>query len=341
MIKTIVGKDGENMNTFMMLLFVISMLGGIVFFLLFVLSIFVKKFKVRKRKYGISLIITCVLFLVSAFGYNATLSDEQKAEIEQQRIEREKEKAEKDNKKKEEQKKAEQEKAEQELEKNLAKEKEVEKKAEKEAAEKETKKKTEEKTEKAKGEVKQKSEKEITKKAENTTKAESKKEPVKYQYDVLQNLFMSITDKTTVSDIDTYIANNSLAVTSQEYNKSGGGKELTYKIAYTEGVAAQKYADSGDHIEISFDKDKSNQIMTAQYVMEEKPDYTALFYNYGTWYDFREDAPSKYTGYYIVDTFGKNKGIVIQYKNGNKTDTNYFECKSAEKTVQKVIDKKD
>lgn len=339
MIKTIVGKDGENMNTFMMLLFVISMLGGIVFFLLFVLSIFVKKFKVRKRKYGISLIITCVLFLVSAFGYNATLSDEQKAEIEQQRIEREKEKAEKDNKKKEEQKKAEQEKAEQELEKNLAKE--VEKKAEKEAAEKETKKKTEEKTEKAKGEVKQKSEKEITKKAENTTKAESKKEPVKYQYDVLQNLFMSITDKTTVSDIDTYIANNSLAVTSQEYNKSGGGKELTYKIAYTEGVAAQKYADSGDHIEISFDKDKSNQIMTAQYVMEEKPDYTALFYNYGTWYDFREDAPSKYTGYYIVDTFGKNKGIVIQYKNGNKTDTNYFECKSAEKTVQKVIDKKD
>lgn len=82
---------------------------------------------------------------------------------------------------------------------------------------------------------------------------------------------------------------------------------INYQIAYTDGAALQKYADPGDYLEISFDE-SNDTLQYAQYVMEGSV-YTALYYNYGTWYDFRESTPGKYTGYYNIDPLGDDDGI--------------------------------
>ena len=171
------------------------------------------------------------------------------------------------------------------------------------------------------------------------SKKSKKKSKKTYKYDDLQNLFLSITDQTTIDDIEKYISEKKLSYTSEEYNASSSKeKKLTYKIAYKDSAALQKYADEGSNVEITFNKNDNDTILFAQYEMEGKCSYRALYYNYGTWFDFREEEPGKYTGYYIVDSFGKDEGIEIEYSNGNKTKTNYFKQKSAKKAIQKVID---
>lgn len=174
-----------------------------------------------------------------------------------------------------------------------------------------------------------------TKKKKKST-GKKKKEKKEYKYDDLQNLFLLITDDTTVDDIEKYISDKGLFYTSEEYK---GSNEIKYKIAYTEKVAYQSHADEGSNIEITFSMD-DNTILFFQYEMENKPSYTALYYNKGTWYDFSDNSLENYKGYYIVDAFGNNKGIEIEYSNGNKMKTNYFKQHSAEKTIQKVIDYK-
>lgn len=160
-------------------------------------------------------------------------------------------------------------------------------------------------------------------------------EPV-YEFDRLQNMFISLCEKTSIEDIENEISENELFYTVGEYNKSGGGKSVTYVVAYTEGSAAQKYADSGDHLEITFDKSENDRIMYAQYVNSSS--YTAFFYNYGTWFDFREKEPGRYSGYYVIDALAKEDGLTIEYSNGNKKTTNYFPHRSAEDVIKAVID---
>jgi hypothetical protein len=169
---------------------------------------------------------------------------------------------------------------------------------------------------------------------------ETQDEPKVYEYDTLQKLFMIVDVDTTIEDIENYISENSLSYTLDEYNTIGGDKELQYKIAYTDGVALQKYADSGDYIEVSFAKTDDNHILVANYVKATQIGYTGIFYNDGTWYDFsgKEKMDGDYIGYYIDDTFGKEKGIEITYNNGNKTSTNYFKCDSAEEVIQKILE---
>ena len=177
--------------------------------------------------------------------------------------------------------------------------------------------------------------------ANHKSKTESKKnkKKEKYTYDDLQNLFISITEKTTKDDINQYISDKGLCHTEEEYNGTNGNKKLNYQIAYTDGAALQKYADPGDYLEISFDE-SNNTLQYAQYVMEESV-YTALYYNYGTWYDFRKSEPGKYTGYYNIDPLGDDDGIEITYDNGNKTKTNYHLRKSAKKAINYVLKNKE
>lgn len=159
--------------------------------------------------------------------------------------------------------------------------------------------------------------------------------PKEYSYDSLQNLFISITSSTTAEILKQQIEDKSLCYTSQDHNSSLG-KTVTYVIAYSEGVAAQKYADSGDHLEVTFQK-SSGTIMTVQYV-NEKCSFSALYYNFGYWYDFSDREPGNYSGYYIVDPFAKNTGITIKYNNGNEKATNYFRKGSAVEAIQAIID---
>ena len=162
-----------------------------------------------------------------------------------------------------------------------------------------------------------------------------------YEYDVLQNIFMAITDNTTPEELQALIVDNDLPATVQEYNKSGGGKSVVFCIAYTEGAALQKYADSGDNLEVTFDKigpdsmSEENRFMYAVY--SNASGLSAMLYNYGTWFDFREEAESDYSGYYIIK-HGSKDGITMKYGNGNETKTGYFEHDSAEETIQEMID---
>ncbi len=158
-----------------------------------------------------------------------------------------------------------------------------------------------------------------------------------FEFDILQTIFSGIDQNTTVSNIETLISQYSLAYTVENYNGSNiVRKKTTYKIAYTEGSASQRYADSGDYIEVAFNK-SDDSILYAVY-SNVKSWKSALFYNYGIWFSFQFDSPSEYTGYYIVAPFEKEDGIVIKYDNGNETTTDYFKCNSAEDSIKAVID---
>lgn len=171
--------------------------------------------------------------------------------------------------------------------------------------------------------------------------AESQTPEKVYEYDTLQNIFMTITENTTAEELQALIAENNLPATVQEYNKSGGGKEVVFCIAYTEGAALQKYADSGDNLEVAFDKvgpdsmSKENRFMYAVY--SNASGFSAMLYNYGTWFDFREEAKSNYSGYYIIK-HGSKDGITMKYNNGNETATGYFRHDSAEEVIREMID---
>ena len=171
-----------------------------------------------------------------------------------------------------------------------------------------------------------------------TTPTEEAKPEKVYNYDALQNIFMEITKDTTTEELWALISENDLPVTLEEYN---GGK-VVFRVAYTEGAAAQKRADSGDYLEIAFDKigensmSNKNRIMTVEYANDSW--VSALLYVYGTWFDFREDKESEYSGYYIIDHFAKEDGITIKYDNGNETTTDYFKHNSAEEVIQEMID---
>lgn len=159
--------------------------------------------------------------------------------------------------------------------------------------------------------------------------------PVVYEYDSLQTIFLSFTHDTTVEELDALIADNGLCYTRKEYNKSGGGKSVGYKIAYTDGAAKQSHADSGDYIKVFFDKE-SGMLMTAQYVKSGTVG-SALLYCFGTWFDFRDSNAEDYSGYYLIDSLSKEVGITIKYDNGYEVETNYFAYDSAEELIQHII----
>ena len=172
-----------------------------------------------------------------------------------------------------------------------------------------------------------------------TSPAETTPEPgLVFEFDALQNGFISISSNTTVEEVLSFIDENALFYTKQEYNTTTGGKTIQYKIAYEKGVSYQSHADSGDYLKISFDLDSDNQILNAEYVNSSSIGYSALFYNYGTWYDFHDTNAEDYSGYYNVKSLhGKNEGIVVKYANGNEAHTNYFPCSSSEEAIENIL----
>lgn len=182
---------------------------------------------------------------------------------------------------------------------------------------------------------------------ETTKRAETESDSVEeqdiednlvYEYDDLQNLFIGLNVNITPDELESCIEKYSLEHTVGEYNSSSG-KEIMYCVAYTEGAAAQKYADSGDHLKVTFGGENKDEFMYAEYVNENDISYTALFYDHGVYWDFSEGNAEDYSGYYINDSFSGKTGIVIKYDNGRESKTNYFRYNSAEEVIQKIIDK--
>lgn len=162
-------------------------------------------------------------------------------------------------------------------------------------------------------------------------------EPKVYEYDTLQKLFMQIDMDITTEELEQLISDNSLKYTYEEHGIDGNIMPVTYQIAYTEDSAKQRYGKWDDHISISFDKGNNNKFMHAEYIDQDIYTYSALTYNYGTWWDFRFLEGNSYSGYYNKDSFSDNTGISVKYTNGDIKRTNCFKCNSAEEAIQKII----
>lgn len=161
---------------------------------------------------------------------------------------------------------------------------------------------------------------------------EEEKEGV-VEYDTLQNLFLILSYDTTMESIDSFISDNNLEFTKEEYN--GTPKKYVYKIAYEPGVALQRYADSGDYVEVCFSQ-YDGFFLYAEY-FNNSAFMDALLYNYGTHWDFRESEPNNsYSGYYYSKP-GKFDGLIIEHINGSSSQTSYHPCNNAEEALLHVI----
>ena len=64
----------------------------------------------------------------------------------------------------------------------------------------------------------------------------------------------------------------------------------------------------------------------------------ALYYNYGTYWDFSEDEPGNvYSGYYYYKPGDTKGGITMKYSNGNTKDTGYHSVDSAEDALIHIL----
>ncbi len=168
-----------------------------------------------------------------------------------------------------------------------------------------------------------------------TTPTEEAEPEKVYNYDALQTVFMAMTEDTTTEELWNLILEHNLSVTAQENN----GGTVIFGVAYTEGVARQKYADSGDYLNVTFDvlgdnyMSNDNRLKSVKYVNDSW--FWACFF---TDRAFDGKVVEDYSGYYIEDSFAKEDGITIKYTNGHESVTNYFRYDSAEEVIQKMID---
>ena len=167
----------------------------------------------------------------------------------------------------------------------------------------------------------------------STVPTESPAESTK-EYDDLQKMFLEIDKDITEDELLKLIEEHGVAYTAEDYN--GTPKERCYNIAFEEGAALQRYADSGDTLEVSFDKNDGT-ILYAEYFNDEAF-MDAIYYNYGTYWDFREDEPGNtYSGYYYYKPGDTKGGITMKYSNGNSKETGYYSVGSAEDALGHIL----
>ena len=169
--------------------------------------------------------------------------------------------------------------------------------------------------------------------AASTVPTESAAESTK-EYDNLQKTFLEIDKDTTEDDLLKLIEEYGVTYTAEDYN--GTPKKRCYNIAFEEGAALQRYADSGDTLEVSFDKNDGT-ILYAEYFNDEAF-VDAIYYNYGTYWDFRENEPGNaYSGYYYHKPGDTKGGITMKYSNGNTKETGYHSVDSAEDALGNIL----
>lgn len=124
------------------------------------------------------------------------------------------------------------------------------------------------------------------------------------EYDDLQNLFVRITPDSLPEDILSMISEYGLSYTEKTYSKA-----YTIKIVYTDGAALQKYADSGDSLEVNFDK-RGTQFQYADYSAEGHTGTSLLYYG-GNFYEMYNVDESYYGYYYVNSMDSKKRGVKI------------------------------
>ena len=143
------------------------------------------------------------------------------------------------------------------------------------------------------------------------------------QYDdKLKQIFVNLTFSTTEEDLLDWIDSYGLEYSAQKWN--GTPKNMTYKIAFEDGVTAQRYADSGDHIEVSFNLEDGT-FLYAEYCPVAGNRVVILF-NYGTYWELIEKEPNNSrSGYYYKNLLGGGSGM-----------DKYHLCKDADEALQHV-----
>ena len=153
------------------------------------------------------------------------------------------------------------------------------------------------------------------------------------EYDDLQTMFVGITTETSEEDIQATIDKSGLPYTSEEYN--GDPKKVTYQVAYTEGVAKQKYGDTGDYVSVSFSQEDGS-LLNAEY-FNAKAFKDAVLYNYGVYWDFNFEKDNDYAGYYWKKPGDGEGGVTLKYSNGNEAETGYHKAADAAEAVREAI----
>ena len=102
----------------------------------------------------------------------------------------------------------------------------------------------------------------------NEAKAEETQE-----YDALQKIFLEINKETTEDKLLKLIEEHSVEYTAEEYN--GTPKSRNYNIAFDSDVVLQKYAESGDSLEVSFNKEDGT-ILYAEYLMKHRSEMLCI-----------------------------------------------------------------
>lgn len=169
------------------------------------------------------------------------------------------------------------------------------------------------------------------KQTNDTTEISDSEAPA--EYDDLQTMFLNITASTSEDDVKAVIEQYGLARTVEEY--SGTPKVRTYKAAYSDGAAKQKYADEGDSVEVSFNQDDGS-LTTAVYSCS-KTLKSAVLYNYGTYWDFNFEKCNEYAGYYWKQPGDSKGGITLTYSNGNSSETGYHKAADAKEAIGEAI----
>lgn len=172
--------------------------------------------------------------------------------------------------------------------------------------------------------------------SETATSQESQEFTI--EYDNLQMVFLALQRDMTPADLESLIGEKELSYTADEHNSSSGNA-MNYRIAFEESVAAQNNPEPGDYIEVEFGGDNLDDFKLAHYVNENDVSYSALLYDHGTWYDFRDANAEDYGGYYVVDSISGKGGITVKYSNGNETETGYIPCASGEEAIQKITER--
>lgn len=130
------------------------------------------------------------------------------------------------------------------------------------------------------------------KKNNKTNKKEQSKKD-KISYDKLETLYLDINSDMTYDEVLSKVQESGLPFSETKFN---GSKAI--KVAFEEGVTPQKYADSGDYVDISFyDEDRNGNYIfgTIEYFNNNK--FVTVFeYRDGVYWDF---SKGKDRGYYI------------------------------------------
>lgn len=158
------------------------------------------------------------------------------------------------------------------------------------------------------------------KEADEQAKKEAE-EQFKKSLDELQLLYIQIQSDMSYEEVLDLVIATGLPYSETKFN---GSKAI--KVAFEKGVTPQRYADSGDYVDISFTQDRTTKeysFGTVEYFNSEKF-IKAFEYKAGTYWDFRNGED---VGFYINDyqsTLAKTKEEKYTQLNSKEEQIKYI-----------------